>query len=194
MFGFLRNRKCRSTRRRLSPYLDGLLPPDEREAIEHHVEACQRCRRELASLRATVHLLHRVGTSPLPRSFAIAEVRPAPRQAWRPAWVRLGTAVAVTILAFLLISDAAGFLGPGLVGPQKPSAEFQGLPSNQSAFNDSQGKVDEQLAAPTTAETIPSGGAGTWLGALEIGVSALAVTLGSLTVFIIAQKRRRATR
>jgi hypothetical protein len=108
--------------------------------------------------------------------------------------VRLGTAVAVTILAFLLISDAAGFLGPGLVGPQKPSAEFQGLPSNQSAFNDSQGKVDEQLAAPTTAETIPSGGAGTWLGALEIGVSALAVTLGSLTVFIIAQKRRRATR
>ena len=44
-------------RRRLSEHLDGTLPERAQRAVAAHLEACARCRGELAELRATVQLL-----------------------------------------------------------------------------------------------------------------------------------------
>ncbi len=206
MLGFFRKTTCQKTQEKLSEYLDGRLAPEERESIEHHVEACPECRRELESLRATLHLLHRVPVSPAPRSFAIAEVKPAPRPVLRPGWLRLGTAVAVVALAFLFISDATGVLGPGLVGPEPPTdtSNYSYLVDpSQDKFADqssADSQQEEQLPAGagdlsegaySVGESVSSGGAGTWLGALEIGFSALVAILGGLTVLFFRQKRRR---
>lgn len=198
MFGFFRKRACQRIRGELSEYLDGQLAPEELKAIEHHIESCPECRQELDSLNATVHLLHRVAVRPVPRSFVIAEVQPRPAPVLRPGWLRLGTAAAVVVLACLLISDAAGGLGPGLVGPETPPAVSNNTllrGNGESTVTETQyssaDSEEEQISASLAAgEVVSTGGAGTWLGALEIGFSALVVILGGLTALTIWRKRR----
>jgi anti-sigma factor RsiW len=40
--------------RRLTSYLDGESPPDERDAVAEHIEACPGCREALEALRGTL--------------------------------------------------------------------------------------------------------------------------------------------
>jgi anti-sigma factor RsiW len=42
------------TQKHLSDYLDGELPPRERERVEEHVHWCPECRRALETLRRTL--------------------------------------------------------------------------------------------------------------------------------------------
>ena len=130
-----------------------------------------------------------------------------------PIALRAASVMAVVALAFLFISDAAGVLGPGLVGPETPPTtsddklvqRYTGETSNDaqeaSASPDSQegGQLpgedgDLPDGAHTVGEIVSSGGAGTWLGALEIGFSALVAILGGLTALAIMRKRRRLKR
>ena len=48
---------------RLDDYVDGLLPEEERQAVETHLEACEECRREVAGLRSLL-----ADVSALPRN------------------------------------------------------------------------------------------------------------------------------
>jgi len=41
----------------LADYLEGLLPPDVRASIEHHVLGCERCQAFVASYQATPKIL-----------------------------------------------------------------------------------------------------------------------------------------
>jgi len=97
--------KCNKTRKLLSRYVDGELPPRDREAVERHVEACPGCRRELEGLRADADLLSSAA-GPAPSDWLVtrtmAEVRQESlrRTARRPAWARvLATAAAVVLVA-----------------------------------------------------------------------------------------------
>ena len=43
-----------------SDYLEGALPPDERERFETHLEICEGCRRYLDQMRTTILLAGRL--------------------------------------------------------------------------------------------------------------------------------------
>ena len=74
---FNRN-ECSRTRRILSGYMDRCLNPEDRHVVDEHLRACQGCREELESLRATVTLLRRLPEVTPSRSFAVTPVAPVP--------------------------------------------------------------------------------------------------------------------
>jgi anti-sigma factor RsiW len=129
---------CRRARNALSDYIDGRLADEEREAVEHHLERCAGCTREIESLRSTVEILHQVPDVALPRSFVLREAEveseaPAPqrRGGWlrpvpvmamshtgaerlsmldpqRTGWLRPATALATAALVVVLMVDFLG--------------------------------------------------------------------------------------
>jgi hypothetical protein len=73
---------CDDVRESLSALLDEALTPDERRAVEAHLEGCAECRRELERLRQTVTLLHRVSPAHAPVGFVDRVVAAAQPKAW----------------------------------------------------------------------------------------------------------------
>lgn len=61
---FLRRRRnelvCRDAVALMAAYLDGVLPPDDRDRLEGHLAGCPHCSEYLAQLRATIDALGRV--------------------------------------------------------------------------------------------------------------------------------------
>jgi len=55
-------RDHRFVQSRLSPYIDGELPPNERVRVEDHVGVCPQCRRVLATLKRTIEGLRGLDT------------------------------------------------------------------------------------------------------------------------------------
>jgi anti-sigma factor RsiW len=53
--------KCSTTKRLLSPYLDGAVTGTEMRTLQQHLEECAACTREYKSLRQTQQLLMSVG-------------------------------------------------------------------------------------------------------------------------------------
>jgi anti-sigma factor RsiW len=130
------SRRCRKVRRLLTEYIDGRLSSHDVAFVERHIETCAGCSEELESLRATVRLLNRVPSVPVPRSFAlreadVAQERAVPRRrgVLRPLpvpvpvgpgvggagvlaperlrWLRPATAVVAAALVLLIALDFA---------------------------------------------------------------------------------------
>ena len=107
---------------RLSEYIDGRLPPRDREDVEAQLSACARCREEADSLRATVLALRRVQAAPAPRSFTLRPSdieRTAPRRGLFSmlGGLRLATAVAAGLLVLVLAGDILRLLPSMSVSP-----------------------------------------------------------------------------
>ncbi|MGH7400598.1 MAG: anti-sigma factor family protein, partial [Candidatus Rokuibacteriota bacterium] len=91
----------------LSAYLDEALALDERRRVEAHLATCAECRHELAGLRQTIALLHRVEPVRAPVGFVdrVAAARPRPwyrrvvDAVFRPLSIKLP--VEVTALAMV---------------------------------------------------------------------------------------------
>ena len=100
---------CEAARESLSGLLDEALSPDERRAVETHLEGCAECRRELDRLRETVALLHRVSPAHAPAGFVdrvVAAASPTPwyRRVFFPLWAKLPVeATAVVMVALLAV-------------------------------------------------------------------------------------------
>lgn len=100
-----RRNDCAKTRELLSPYLDEHLDPLQKPKIEAHLEACEACRHEWESLRATVAILRQTPTITPPRSFTLRS--PAVK---RPVWqgtaiLPWSTAIAAVLLLVVLAGD-----------------------------------------------------------------------------------------
>jgi anti-sigma factor RsiW len=61
--------RCREVQQELSAILDGLVPPDERVAIEAHLRRCTKCQAALTRLRRLSSLLASVPVPPVPGGF-----------------------------------------------------------------------------------------------------------------------------
>jgi hypothetical protein len=99
---------CRKVRGMLSEYIDNRLSTEDKSLVEHHLQTCEACSKELALLRMTVQLLHRVPEVPVPRSFTITVPAPRRENAFGPAslrWLRPATAIVAIALVVLLMGD-----------------------------------------------------------------------------------------
>jgi hypothetical protein len=99
---------CRNVRGMLSEYIDNGLDSENKSFVEHHLETCEACSKELESLRMTVQLLHRVPEVPAPRSFTVVVPEPRREGAFGPAslrWLRPATAIVAVALVVLLMGD-----------------------------------------------------------------------------------------
>ncbi len=91
---------------RLSDYLDGTLSPHDRAIVETHLEASERARASLESLRYTVQLLKQTPAPALPRQFTLPVTSRAPTQG-APSWLTWslrGVAVAATAAFVILLT------------------------------------------------------------------------------------------
>lgn len=121
-------------RERLSAYLDGELPSEERAALERHLPGCSECRRELEDYRTLRAMLRAVPAPALPRSFTLpatgAVPEPLPAQRSRPDSVRprtragsSGVARAAQALGGLVaVAGLLLFLGATLISGPRPYA------------------------------------------------------------------------
>ncbi|MBI3966924.1 MAG: zf-HC2 domain-containing protein [Chloroflexi bacterium] len=129
---------------RLSEYLDGGLPAEERVAIDRHLATCADCRAELESLRATVVALRALPTLRAPRSFVLsAAVVPAPRPPLRLTWVPAASAGLAMVLAVLSVSAT---LNPSRVSPAVFDAGSEQPASASSAQRAASAKPSEVFA------------------------------------------------
>ncbi len=181
---FKRKRECKKLKGMLSPYIDEQLSPSEVKRVERHIEECAVCRRELESLRAVVSLLHRVPMVALPRSFTIAARAPRRRPVALGA-LRVATAVAVLLLAFVFTSDALHLFEAGRV---EDRSTLQGYTATSTPAG------GETFEAPDASDVQPEtidASESTWpVRSVELALIGVVVVLGGTTV-ILWQKRRR---
>jgi len=174
---------CERTKGMLSAHIVERLSLPEQEEVEQHLDFCQGCQEELASLRATVGLLHRVPQLSLSRSFAIAEVMPLPRQRALPA-LRIATAIVAVALAFLFVSDSANLFeaGHSIVDEEATSLSGSAEDSGSRYFSDGVNGATGQEDPETSSEEVSSAEAG-WLSLLEYSLFGVVVVLGGTTLF-----------
>lgn len=99
---------CRKVRGTLSEYIDNRLDGESKSLVERHLETCEACSHELASLRMTVQLLHRVPQVSPARSFKVTAPQPRRESAFGTAgmrWLRPATAIVAVALVVLLMGD-----------------------------------------------------------------------------------------
>ena len=118
---------CAQARPLFSPYLDGAVTGKEMRELSRHMEACEGCSRQYASLRQTQSLLARVGPRKAPADLALKlrvaisqEAAHSRRRYLEGVRVRLDNALALFMLpataglaaAVVIFVVLMGFLAP----------------------------------------------------------------------------------
>jgi len=189
---------CERTKERLSAHIDQRLSLTDQNEVEHHLNSCQGCREEFASLRAMVGLLHRMPQVSPSRSFAIAaEIKPLPRPRAFPA-LRAATAIVAVALVFLFASDTANLFESATSAIDQPggnSQEGSQRDDASSSLNGGNSATDQEDPALSSGEESLSEAG--WLDPLEYSLLGVAVILGGATLLSWRKKRHplnRATR
>ncbi|WP_338824251.1 hypothetical protein MHOCP_23430 [Moorella humiferrea] len=105
--------RCLEARELFSPYLDGELPPAERERLRQHLEECRACSSELRAWQDISLALRQTGApvAAPPGLLAEAAARLAARR--RP-WQGVRRWAAAAAAAVLLVAGSLGYAGLGL--------------------------------------------------------------------------------
>ena len=160
--------RCEEIQDRLSAYLDAEMGPEDRLAIENHLEGCEGCRREAKLLRQTISTLHALEEIPVPADFR-AKFQEALEARRTPWWRRLAARLLFPIhiklpleaMALLLITLGAVYLyrsapelakapepqvppmaekAPRGVAPSEPGAKRDRLEEAESGMAAGEGK------------------------------------------------------
>src|SRR5438445_5027211 len=162
----------------LTEYVDGALVESERAVVERHLDACERCREEVAFARAARSALASVAEAPAPGNLgemAIAEARrraagslAAEPPSGKPGWYRWVGAAAGIAAALLLLTLVLPHIGT------EPAREAAGGTAGQSAAvppatTVEAQNVDYDLAGVEALATSYRGGADATFGPNEQG-------------------------
>ena len=118
---------CRTTEAKLGRFVDGELPPTEWAAVESHIQACSRCRDELATLRALSTRLDGLTVPPVPETLAAGvmwRVRgetPDTRSSFGGVfkfWKEWPAAMRIAACATAMVACVAGAALSGAVAPR----------------------------------------------------------------------------
>lgn len=103
-FGWRQSKtECDWVRPRLSEYVDSQLADEDRRRVDTHLEGCLSCSEDLASLRDTIDLLHRLPVVPVPRSFTITTPQVVPQMSLSPVFYYLRNATAAVAVVFIAL-------------------------------------------------------------------------------------------
>ena len=114
--------RCRTVQERLNAFLDGLLQPSERAAMEVHLQGCPECQASLARLQRLSSLLESMPVPPVPDGFSArlmeraherqAEPRKSRILSWRPVlfWRGMPATMRVAAAAMLVLAIGLGAL------------------------------------------------------------------------------------
>lgn len=142
--------RCRAARRRLTPYLDERLGERERQGLEVHLLACERCRATLALNQTTRAVLGAQGPAEPPpglaaraANLALAAARGRARTLEPAAdwmrllrWPALATAAAAAALALALFVESPGPDGGSSPEPRDAAATLAQLSGLDEAVLD----------------------------------------------------------
>ena len=140
----------------LSEYLDSLLSPRRQAQVARHLESCDGCQAELASLQLTVGLLQRVPQVEPPRSF-IFTAPPLVERPLRPQgalnWALAGAGASLALLlAVVLSADMVGVLR----GDDGETAQQEASPSSDASIAATQAIGDIMADPPPQAAIAPA--------------------------------------
>ena len=164
----------------LAEYVDGALAEGERAVVERHLDACERCREEVALARAARSALASVTEVPAPGDLGDAAIAEARRRAagepgaaapsGKPGWYRWAGAAAGIAAALLLLTLVLPHLGT------EPAREAAGGAAAQSAAAPATTveaqNVDYDLAGVEALATSYRGGADATFAANQPGTQA----------------------
>jgi hypothetical protein len=115
---------------RLSAYLDDELLPEERDAVEHHLSACQVCQWELDTLSKTVQWTRELPTVPVPHVFTIqVPARPERTMRWRWGLVPALQAATALVALLLFFTVAGDYMLSGFGIARAPEPMFMEQPA-----------------------------------------------------------------
>lgn len=148
----------RFTLNNLSAYLDGELDTRQKARVKRHLTTCAACQRELATLRATLELLHRVPIKPMPRSFVLpasAQAQQARYRFWSTAYLALrASSVAVAFILVLFLSSDA-LIGMRAVMPAQSVRIAQTVRQETASASSEVTRLAEKPAASKPAVEKP---------------------------------------
>ena len=106
---------CHEARELFSAKADELVSPEQRSALDRHLQSCAACAREWERFRQTVSLLHSVAEARAPAGFArrvIEAARPEPshRRLLRGIFLPLRVKLPLEAAALVLVSTLVVFL------------------------------------------------------------------------------------
>ncbi len=135
---------CSEIESRLPAYLDGLLPPEEKDRIEGHLSACLLCGRALADLKKTAEILRNLEAVEAPPFFEekiMARVREEAgkkRGLLRRLFYPVHIKIPIQVMAMALIAFAAVYVfqtgGPEMrkTAPRPAPADISGKSTSTS--------------------------------------------------------------
>ncbi len=136
----------------LPAYIDGEIEASRAARLEAHLATCERCREELAYLRATKGLLLQLPQIQAPRSFALLYAPSSQPERTAPAWfgaLRGATIAAIAGLAVLLAVDFVSVELSGMSGEEE-SASFQVPAAQQSTAESATSGAAQDAMTPTS--------------------------------------------
>ncbi len=153
---------CRAARELFSARVDGFLTPEERVALDRHLEGCADCDREWERFSRTVGLLRAVPEARAPADFAQRVVEATLREPWHRRLLRgvfqpLHVKLPLEAAAIVLVSTLVFFLSR-----QSPEVQraYEAQPRPQVAAPESALEKDRpaQKEEAPAAERPPVGG------------------------------------
>jgi len=174
---------CQEVRELLSPYIDDVLAPEDRQKVSAHMKECPECSNEYKSLVATVDQVRALGEIDPPHNFHVSlrsclEKERKKKNAFY-SWVPLGAAAVILLAVFLnfgMNSLRPSGIMEGTGG--SPGMRSADIPLEQKNQETAEFKSAGEIAADQKSSPRGMGGLGAPPAADEVGIEGTKERLG----------------